>query len=209
VSATNRVFTDEMLAGVVVTLTLEAAQRAADALLEALSPACERIVIAGSIRREKPDGIKDIELVAIPRTETATNLFGEPDPHVTRSLLDARIEEINHDVARRGVLAPRAMSDDSFRMGPRYKALQWLYDGVLVPVDLFVVLPPAEWGAILAIRTGPAAFSQHLVTNAKRLGRHVASGRVLTRDDEVIPVPTERDFFEACGVEWLEPRDRR
>lgn len=193
-SATNRVFTDEMLARIDTRpLTLEAAQRAADALLEALSPACERIVIAGSIRREKPDGIKDIEV---------------------RRRLDAR----NHDElndSTNGALAPRNVSHGditskgSFRMGPRYKALQWLHDGVLVPVDLFVVFPPAEWGAILAIRTGPAAFSQHLVTNAKRLGRHVASGRVLTRDDEVIPVPTEREFFEACGVAWLEPRDRR
>lgn len=184
------------------TLTLDVAQETADRLVDLLSPACERIVVAGSIRREKPDGIKDVELVAIPRFETATNLFGEPDPSVTRSLLDARIAEI-------GGLAPRAMTGGSFRMGPRYKALQFLWNGVLVPVDLFLVLPPAEWGAILAIRTGPAEFSQQLVTSAKRLGRHVASGRVLTQDDEVLPTPTERDFFEACGVEWVEPKDRR
>lgn len=194
-------------------LTLDVAQEAADRLVELLSPACERIVIAGSIRREKPDGIKDIELVAIPRFETATNLFGEPNPNAARSLLDARITELS----QRCMLGPRTVpcSDPTrgttaqFRMGPRYKAMQFLWNGVLAPVDLFLVLPPAEWGAILAIRTGPSAFSQHLVTAAKRLGRHVASGRVLTRDDEVIAVPTERDFFEACGVQWVEPRERR
>lgn len=181
-------------------LTLDVARETADRLVELLSPACERIVVAGSIRREKPDGIKDIELVAIPRCETAPNLLGEHD--VTRTFLDARIAEI-------GGLVPRAMTGGSFRMGARYKALEWVWNGVLAPVDLFLVLPPAEWGAILAIRTGPAAFSQHLVTSAKRLGRHVASGRVFTRDDEIISTPTERDFFDACGVEWMEPRERR
>lgn len=179
-------------------LTLDVAREAADRLVELLSPACERIVIAGSIRREKPDGIKDIELVAIPRFET--DLLGEHD--VTRTFLDARIAEI-------GGLVPRAMTGGSFRMGPRYKAMQFLWNGVLAPVDLFLVLPPAEWGAILAIRTGPSTYSQRLVTSARRLGRHVARGRVLTRDDEIISTPTERDFFEACGVEWMEPRERR
>jgi DNA polymerase/3'-5' exonuclease PolX len=44
-------------------------------IVEALRPYCERIEIAGSLRREKPM-VGDIEIVAIPRRPV--DLFGEP-----------------------------------------------------------------------------------------------------------------------------------
>lgn len=47
---------------------LAQARAVADLLVSYLAPACERIEIAGSIRREVPE-VKDIELVAIPRWE--------------------------------------------------------------------------------------------------------------------------------------------
>ena len=47
-------------------MTLEFAQEMAEALVELLAPACERIEIAGSIRRKKPNP-NDVEVVAAPR----------------------------------------------------------------------------------------------------------------------------------------------
>lgn len=57
---------------------LAAARRMADRLLALLAPACERIAIAGSIRRGVPL-VGDIEIVAMPRvtTEPAGDLWGE------------------------------------------------------------------------------------------------------------------------------------
>ena len=43
----------------------EVMRKQAEALRELLAPACARIEIAGSIRREKPK-VKDVELVAVP-----------------------------------------------------------------------------------------------------------------------------------------------
>ena len=54
------------------------AKQAADYLLKQLKPHCEKIEIAGSIRRLKQTGIKDVELVAIPKTEKS-GLFGNSE----------------------------------------------------------------------------------------------------------------------------------
>jgi DNA polymerase/3'-5' exonuclease PolX len=56
------------------------AKRLADCLVKAIAPYCERIEIAGSVRRKKAD-VKDIEIVAIPRWEERpdmSSLFAEP-----------------------------------------------------------------------------------------------------------------------------------
>ena len=47
-------------------MTLAYAQQMAEALVELLAPACERIEIAGSVRRGKARP-NDVEIVAIPR----------------------------------------------------------------------------------------------------------------------------------------------
>ena len=46
-------------------------------LVALLQPACERIEIAGSIRRQRPD-VGDVELVVVPRLKAPLGLFGEP-----------------------------------------------------------------------------------------------------------------------------------
>ncbi len=47
-------------------MQLDKALEIAEKTKELLAPYCERIEIAGSIRRKKPE-VKDIELVAIPK----------------------------------------------------------------------------------------------------------------------------------------------
>lgn len=53
-------------------MELSKAKAIAERVVEALRPFCERIEIAGSIRREKPE-VKDIEVVCIPRVR---DMFG-------------------------------------------------------------------------------------------------------------------------------------
>ena len=54
------------------------AMEAALALRSMLASACERIEVAGSLRRKAPE-VKDIELVAVPRIATdAVGLWGDP-----------------------------------------------------------------------------------------------------------------------------------
>ena len=55
--------------------TLAEAQEVADALIAELSRYCERIEIAGSLRRGKAE-VGDLELVAVPKWEL--DFFGSP-----------------------------------------------------------------------------------------------------------------------------------
>ena len=174
------------------------ALRLAMELVWLFAPACEQVTWAGSLRRRKPT-VSDIEIVAQPRYEEVRDgLFDT----VRASALDALLESF----PRRPVTVHRAdgSEDGQVRDGSAYKALA--YRGM--PVDLFVVDPQrADWGVILTIRTGPADFSRELVTRCRTWGRRVQGGRLYVRG-AYAPCPTEREFFAAVGMPWLEPEDR-
>lgn len=181
---------------------LPSATRWARDVVELLRPACSRIEIAGSIRRLEAY-VGDIEIVAAPRFEETTDgIWSEPAQH---DLLAARLLEL------RGVLGPRVVTvhradgteEASSRVGDRYQALD--YEGV--PVDLFIVRPPAEWGVLFTIRTGPADWSQRLVTECQRRFNRVSGGQLLHLGKPVA-CPEERDFLAAIGQPWVEPWER-
>lgn len=163
-------------------------------VLALLEPACERIVVAGSIRRMRDD-VGDIELVAVPRfDEVADGLWGERAP---RNLLQARIGQL---------VAFDALERVSG--GDRYVKL--VHPGSGMQVDLFIVLPPAQFGTILAIRTGPADLSTRLMLRAQHRGFHVFGGALRygvfephspACDHGVVPTPEEQTFFDRLGME--------
>jgi len=92
--------------------------------------------------------------------------------------------------------------------GKRYKQLV-LPEGI--KLDLFIVRPPAQWGMILAIRTGDAEFSKRLVTNKPwgflPIGYKVKDGAIW-KGDELIETPDEQDVFRICGMNFIYPEDR-
>lgn len=181
----------------------------AQALVVRLEPGCERIEIAGSLRREKPH-VRDIEIVAVPRfAERAGDDLWATE--ATHDLLEERIAEL----ISYGVVTPRPVEnhradgtiDTQHKLGPAFKALQ--SEGL--PVDLFIVRPPATWGCIFALRTGPGDWNTKLVMDCKAIGRRVAGGQVERWASDhwaAVPTPEERDFFAALGQPWVEPRDR-
>jgi DNA polymerase/3'-5' exonuclease PolX len=173
--------------------SLATALAAAEQLRDLLAPACERIEIAGSLRRGKAT-VKDIELVAIPRY--TLDLLGQP----MDSMLDATVDGL---VADGTILRPT-------KDGPRYKAF-WLADPG-IQVDLFVT-DPERWGVCFALRTGPAAYSKACVTSRSVGGRlepglFVRDCRLWASDNTVIETPEERDFLARCGG-WVEPGERK
>jgi DNA polymerase/3'-5' exonuclease PolX len=176
----------------------EAAKLAAG-IAAVLSPACERIEIAGSVRR-RMHTVADVEIVAIPRYRV--DLFGERVDEPTE------LDRLVDDLVQAGRFAPRLSSAGTRHMGQRSKRLTAVRSGL--PVDLFAVLPPAQFGALLAIRTGPADFSQRLVTVCKSRGLDQRDGRLVARGSgREIATPEERDFVEACGAPYVEPWERR
>lgn len=172
-------------------------------LRDRLRPGCQRLEVAGSIRRRRPD-VGDIELVAEPILQPEHNVLGELIGE--RSVLDSWIR-MSRD---HGYLADHPTDPKD---GGRYKKLVHPPSGL--QVDLFIVRPPAQWGVVYLIRTGPARYSEWLVTHARRAGHHVAGGALHmgslecgTRRCQVVPTPDEWAVFEALGLPYQQPEDR-
>lgn len=195
-----------------VRIPLVEARMAADIALALLGPACERIEVAGSIRREAPD-VGDIEVVAVPRRGPQTvDLFGS-------AVGDA--PDYLHDLCNRlraeGRLAPRLNKLGHESWG---RKLKWGYFWPTGPADGRIAIDinaceRDQWGATLAIRTGPADFSRRLVTARPAGGYcpphlHFRDWQVVEKaSGEPRPTPEERDVFAVLGLDWIEPRDRR
>lgn len=180
----------------------EDAIQAALKLEARLKPFCERIVIAGSLRRRCAT-VGDIEMVAIPKMRFSGGLFGMEGEGY--SLLDLHLNTFPE------IYEPG-------RWGERMKQLR--FDGY--PVDLFICTPE-RWGVILTIRTGSADFSRWLVTSRLKGGgrmsnRRVEDGRVWKLGVEAgattirrtpMETPQEEDVFKALGVPWIPLGERQ
>ncbi len=175
----------------------------AEAMVEALRPACVQIEIAGSVRRGKPE-VGDLEIVAQPVLARATDMFGN---HTGAALPIALANAIAHMVHNKTMRMGN-------KWGPRCKKIWLPVPGQPdIQLDLFVVLPPAQFGPQLVIRTGPAEFSKRFVT--LRAFGGLMPNHLRERDgciwngDAPLDTPTEASVFEALGLAWVEPGDRR
>lgn len=137
-------------------LEWRAARDAAVELCRELEPFCERIKIAGSIRRRK-SSVKDIELVVAPRFETAaTDLFGEVTAR--RDVLHAHLT----GMLERGEIEHRLDRNGRPAFGPSTKRVRWRG----MAVDVFGVLPPIckRCGIIQLISTVPTGGTDAIQT---------------------------------------------
>lgn len=204
---------------IATTATLSDALRASDVLLELLDPVCERVEIAGSVRRRRED-VKDIEVVAVADTRSVkqNGLFGfeaEVD-RLERLCSFAAAGEIETLRRAEPAAKPNGEKPRRFAWGEKYKRLIVLSRERWFCVDLFITTAP-QWGAQFAIRTGPAEFSKVLVTSREQGGamppRHRQHDGFLQRlrsadDWQNIDTLEEQDYFDALGVPCWEPRLR-
>lgn len=182
------------------------AQAMAERVVGYLADACHRVEVAGSLRRGRPT-VKDIEIVCAPRYRPG--LFDE-DGYGFDELLEAvRYRVRTRDLVWRKPDGSVSMSEPKIAERGRYYRLALADAHGGIPIDLFVVRPPAQWGAILAIRTGSAAYSKRLVCHARNMGYRCVDGRLVHVDTgSAISTPSEQDFFRACGVDWVPPSAR-
>lgn len=164
----------------------------ANHLVSLLKPGCERIMIAGSLRRQKPE-IGDIEIVAMPMLEPVCDLFGMPVEGMERSGLDERLASLK--------------TEGYTKNGAKYKQFMW--QGI--SVDLFIA-SAETWGCVSTIRTGSADFTHWLVTPRRHGGgcpSHLkfSEGRLVTGGAHY-PTPEEVDVFAALEQTWIEPAER-
>ncbi len=160
-------------------MQLERAREIADRVVALLAPHCDRIEIAGSIRRRKAE-VGDIEVVAIPRPYDV-GLFASG----VASVVDGWAKV-------RGELPCRYTQ----RMLPEGIAL-----------DLFFARA-CNWGLIYAIRTGSAEYSHRVLACGWSSRGYKSVGGMLTRNGVPVPVREERDLFALAGVQWVDPDAR-
>lgn len=177
----------------------------------ALRPGCERIQIAGSLRREC-DMIGDIDIVAIPRMVKRTNPQGSfledyySDDEISKLdiVLDELLKAKPHFTRVKG--------------GESLKTFNLTYgDNQVISINLFIT-SAVQWGYILAIRTGPAEFSRRLVLSQSHGGHlppeYICKGGYVWRkaeieaENEIVPLYEEHDFFALLGIDYILPEHR-
>lgn len=167
------------------------AQCFAEKIVTALAPFCDKIEIAGSIRRGRAN-VGDIDLVCIPR-----GLQG-----------------------REGMLARcgRGPTARKVKDGEQYVVFEYDFpSGGTVQLDLWFAHSgggdmfnpdPSNWGMLLLARTGSAMHNVWLAQHAKACGLHFNPHRGILKRDAVIASETEEAIFAALGVAYIRPEDR-
>jgi DNA polymerase/3'-5' exonuclease PolX len=167
-------------------MLLEQAVVIAERVKGVLAPHCDRIEIAGSIRRCKAE-VGDVEIVCIPKR----NKDGDRSIHWVLAVAGAG----------------RTLKGDP-RTGRyvQFETRRMDYQEVM-KVDVFTARPE-NWGLIYAIRTGSAEYSHNvLACGWVRNGYHGAGG-MMTKDGVSVPVYEEEDLFLLAGVPWVRPEER-
>lgn len=182
---------------------LERARKIAERIREELRPYCEKIEIAGSIRRERPE-VGDIDLVALPREGMETELRGRFLAATTTGsarLLAEGAENLRLVLAN-GLqvdlfLARRAQND-------------------------LVGYVPGNFGMRLLAMTGSKQHNVELAKRAEGLGFYFSPYRGLMRGGhyrvteegrryhggEVYRGEDELEILRALGLGWIDPAAR-
>lgn len=199
-------------------MVLMGAQRLAEQLLSELAPVCERVELAGSIRRGKAS-VKDIELVAIPKRtveRVMVGLFSEEREFERNHLHDWACNE-----GRALVQWIKPGTSDIVSWEPRADAryLRGLVSGGNtfvsqaaqlreggIKLDLFLTTRE-RWGATMLIRTGSADFSHAVAAHAQRVNRRFDGG-ALTIAGVTVETFEEEDVFALLGLEYVAPSCR-
>lgn len=168
---------------------------------------CTRIVIAGSLRRQK-QLVSDIEILFISKITSAPDpqdLFGDRKIQVSAAglAIDALLAS--------GVLEKRQNTRGSETWGPLNKLGRHVASGI--PVDLFETTEDKWWNA-LVVRTGPKELNKKIAGAALGMGwEWHAYGNGFTRGDgkssiDRFVAKSEHDVFQHVGLPYQEPKDR-
>lgn len=198
--------------------------RIAEYIMQRVAPACEEIVLAGSLRRRKQEGVHDIEFVLKPKAGRPAPKFGQKVVH------SSHLDKLLYEMQDEGIMK-RVKGGDRFKQYELDTARQGVQTLNPFCVEFYIVIPPSQWGVAMLIRTGPQSnqnnFSQWCVTNMEKGGR-LPDGYKVTRFGvyrleqlvekngkfEPLPgqtpvlMPTEESFLDFLGLGWLAPWDR-
>jgi DNA polymerase (family 10) len=172
------------------------AREIAEDLVNELSGFCDRIEIAGSLRRRK-QAVNDIDIVVIPKFIQVKDetLFGEL---VEENLMEKRLSQL----CLRGEL-------DLEANGSKIKRFLKTVDGDTIPIDIYIASEQAWW-TLLLIRTGSRNHNIRLAKRAMDLHMHLkADGSgLLTPGGSLVPIHSEEEIFRHLGLSYRSPEER-
>lgn len=189
-------------------LSLREAREVAATLIEALRPYCERVEVAGSIRRGKPF-VNDIEIVCVPRTLLVETV--KPEDLFSDAVEVAETNRVRvpgfvntvHEWQLKSL--DTCLQEKTF--GDPWKGKYVKFNLVTgTQVDLFITTPE-QWGYIFTIRTGSADFMKMIAGRWVKLGYKGIDGE-LTRGGTTYQFPEEADLFGTLGLRVPPPQDR-
>jgi DNA polymerase/3'-5' exonuclease PolX len=172
-------------------------------LCRALRPHCDKLIVAGSLRRRKLE-VGDVEICFIGHREPL------PDPNDLLGHLvdtDLAAKAIGELVAG-CVVKPRPKGDGSLTWGDCNKLAVHTASGV--PVDFFTTRP-AGWWSLLVCRTGSAAHNEKICNAA--IARGLRWNPYAGFEDRITGqmlhvARNERDVFDRVGLPYREPWER-
>jgi DNA polymerase/3'-5' exonuclease PolX len=198
-----------------VSCLLEVARGKALELVAKLAPHCERVEIAGSIRRGKKQ-VKDIDLVAIPKMASSTTLLGVTDD-VSKTDFYAAVRGELWSITAEGTKLIRGTSYISRGGNPPHT---FATRDESISVDIYLATVET-WATLLLIRTGSAEHNIWLASRAKSCGGRLhADGSGLELPGQYDPLAqrnvnmrvlrpqSEEEVFKALGIPFAEPRER-
>lgn len=175
---------------------------AANEICEILRPVCERVIVAGSLRRGK-QWVGDVEILFVGKQVTQPkpgDMFAEE----TVSLAQIAIAKMLDD----GLITKRPNKLDGFTWGDANKLA--VHVPTRVPLDLFQTTE-ASWFNYLVCRTGSAAHNVTIATRAQQLGwkwNPYSVGFTHATTGEHYAVTSEEDLYRFLDMQFVAPKDR-
>ena len=167
-------------AKILAELDLKEAENIACQLKAAVEPQCDRIEVAGSIRRQKPK-VHDIDFVVVAKSDAEWQKISDKLKH-----LKAKPNCSGNSVIKAFVPCQNGLFQVDF-----YRA------------------KPSTFGIHLLVRTGSAEHNMWLAAYAISKGMRIRySSEGLLKEGSVIAGETEKGVFEALGLPYPLPSER-
>ena len=169
-------------------LQLADADKLAERIAAEIIPFCERLDIAGSIRRRRPV-VGDIDIVVLPKHGQEQDILTRCK-RVTTTITGGRPGQENHIF-----LLPNGVQIDLFIAKPERASL--------------LETVPSNYGSLLLCRTGSVRHNIWLIDYCKRHGRYKWNPHYgLFEAGLCVAAADEQDIFRTLSLDYVPPENR-